>query len=389
MFTLASSGIAEVPTASLEDWVALHLLPGLGPILTHRCLERFGDPGTIAWRVPVQALQQVPGFGAVSAGAIVAARRELRAGVEREIRLAEKRGIRLVQFGSPIYPAALETLPDPPILLYMCGEMPEAVARIAVVGSRRATAYGRRIATGLAMGLAQRRVEVVSGGARGIDTCAHVGALEAGGRTVAVLGSGFLRLYPAENAELFDRIAASGAVVSEFPLEADPLPQNFPRRNRLISGLSAAVVVVEAAEKSGSLTTAGHALEQGREVMAVPGLVSSDQSVGCHRLIQQGAKLVQRVDDILEELSPMYRAAAGPGPAPPGARAPDSEGLPADEAAVLALLCDPEPLQLDQLADAAPFGIGRLQAALFGLEVRGLVEQLPGRYYLSRLRKEA
>jgi len=377
-----------MPPGNLEDWVALHLLPGLGPILLRRCLDRFGDPGEIAYRVSASAFHEIPGAGPKLAGLIASARSSLRARVDREIRAATKLGIRLVPLGDPSYPSALDTLPDSPAVLYLKGSLAEGIVRLAVVGSRRATAYGRRIAAGLASGLVARGIEVVSGGARGIDTCAHVGALEAGGRTVAVLGSGFQRLYPAENADLFDRIAANGAVLSEFPLEAEPRPENFPRRNRLISGLSAAVVVVEATVKSGSLTTAGHALDQGREVLAVPGPVTSEQSAGCHRLIQQGAKLVQRTEDVIEELSPMYAAALGPVPSSPEKEAPNVENLAPDEAAVLALLDDPEPVHLDALADRAPFGIGRLQAALFSLEVRGAVEQLPGRYYLSGLRKD-
>jgi DNA processing protein len=203
------------------------------------------------------------------------------------------------------------------------------------------------------------------------------------------MGSGFRRLYPPENVEMFDKIADNGAIISEFPLDMEPKGENFPRRNRLIAGLSAAVVVVEAAERSGSLSTAGHALEQGREVMAVPGPVSSELSAGCHRLIQQGAKLVHSIGDVLEELSPMYaEALRSRVAAPSGEPEPTPVSLDPDEAAVLALLDDPEPVQLDALADRAPFGIARLQTALFGLEVRGAVEQLPGRYYLARPRRQ-
>jgi len=186
--------------------------------------------------------------------------------------------------------------------------------------------------------------------------------------------------------KLFERIAERGALLSEFPLDADPLPERFPRRNRLISGLSAGVVVVEAAEGSGSLLTTNHAKDQNREVFAVPGPISSPQSEGCHRLIQDGVKLVHRCDDILEELSPMYRDAlavpASPAVAP--GDPPNLTNLSPDEAAVLALLDDPEPVQLETLADAAPFGIGRLQTALFGLQCRGAIETLPGGFYLPR-----
>lgn len=374
-----------MPPGNLTDWLALNLLTGLGPILARRALDRFGDPGEVAYRAPIQALQELRGVGDVTAASITTGRLRLRDRAEAELRSCERLGISIVTFADAGYPSALLTLPDPPVLLYVKGDLLEGVVRIAVVGSRRATAYGRRVAAGLGAALTARGIEIVSGGARGIDTYAHTGALESGGRTIAVLGNGLRRPYPSENAELFDRIAAHGAILSEFPLDAEPLPERFPRRNRLISGLSAAVVVVEAADRSGSLTTAGHALEQGREVMAVPGPVSSDQSAGCHRLIQQGAKLVHEVRDILTELSPMYTDALPESGAPrPAGEPPDLTGLSADEAAVLALLDDPEPVQLEALADAAPFGVARLQTALFGLQCRGAVEQLPGGFYLLK-----
>ena len=272
-------------------------------------------------------------------------------------------------------------------MLYMRGNLTEGVARIAVIGSRRATLYGERVATGLGAGLAARGVEVVSGGARGIDTCAHVGALQDGGRTVVVMGSGFCRVYPEENEELFERIAESGAVLSEFPLDWSPRPENFPRRNRVISGLCAAVVVVEASRRSGSLVTAGHALEQGREVLAIPGPVSSDRSEGCHLLIQQGAKLVQSIEDIVEELSPIYRGAMHkPAPAESDGAEP-LRGLLPDEQAVLGLLDTVEPRQLDDLAQRAPFSFARLQTALFALEVRGAIDSHPGCYYQRKSAK--
>jgi DNA processing protein len=316
------------------------------------------------------------------------ARKDLRKRAEREVRRCERRGIRLIPLGDDGYPAALEELSDAPILLYLRGSLPDRIVRVAVVGSRRATAYGRRIAAGLGSSLAARGIEVVSGGARGIDTLAHRGALETGGRSTAVLGSGLLSPYPAENEGLFDEMAERGAVLTEFELRTRPRAENFPRRNRLISGLATAVVVVEAAPRSGSLITVGHALEQGREVLAVPGPVSSEQSEGCHRLIQQGAKLIQEVDDILEELSPMYTAAlpaVRPGTCPGRQKDQNENDLGKDETKVLELLSeDPEPVHVDELADRVPFGVARLQAALFGLELRGLVEQTPGKYYLCR-----
>ncbi len=370
-----------MPTRKLFDWISLNLLPGLGPISTRRALDRFGDPGEIAYRLPAGALASLPRMSGKRLDALLGARKTLHKRAEREMRRAEKLGLRLVAWGDPAYPAALTDLPDPPVLLYMRGNLPEGVARIAVIGSRRATLYGQRVATGLGAGLAAHGVEVVSGGARGIDTCAHVGTLEEGGRTVVVMGSGFCHIYPEENEELFERVAESGAVLSEFPLDYGPKAENFPRRNRVISGLSAAVVVVEATRRSGSLVTAGHALEQGREVLAIPGPVSSDRSEGCHLLIQQGAKLVQTVEDIVEELSPMYRCAVQK-PAAAESDGPEQlTGLLPDEEAVLGLLDTVEPLQLDHLAERAPFSFARLQTALFALEVRGVVDSHPGCYY--------
>jgi DNA processing protein len=372
----------------LVDWLALQLLPGLGPAAARVALERYGDPGEIAFRLPPDALAAC---GRVDFGRLCEGRRDLRRRAEREALLCEKHGVRLVRLGDPAYPAALAEIGSAPMLVYQRGTIDPGIVRIAVVGSRTPTHYGRTVASGLATGLAARGVEVVSGGARGVDAAAHRSALETdGGRTIAVLGSGFLRPYPPEHAELFDSISARGALLSEFPMEEPPRAENFPRRNRLISGLSAAVVVVEAAERSGSLSTAAHAIDQSREVLAVPGQVHSLKSVGCHRLIQQGAKLVHEIGDVISELSPMYRARiADVPPASASARAPAPEDLSADESALLAIVAEHGPVHLDRVADAAPFGIARVQAALFGLEIRGAVEQTPGKYYVLRPRKEA
>jgi len=374
-----------VPAGNRLDWISLNLLPGLGPILIDRALERFGDPGEIAYRVPVRRLATLPGAGPKLLAGIDEARATLRRRAEKELRTADRLGLRILIRDGPGYPPALIELPDAPIVLYAKGELPEGVVRIAVVGSRRATLYGTRVAAGLAADLATRGIEIVSGGARGIDTAAHKGALAVAGRTVVVMGSGFLHPYPAQNADLFERIAASGAVLSEFPLDTTPRPDNFPRRNRLISGLCVAVVVVEAARRSGSLVTAGHALEQGREVLAVPGPVSSGRSTGTNWLIQQGAKLVQNVEDIVEELSPLFRTSLRPPePAVDDAEALPPPGLLPDERTVLEMLDPVEPQQLDDLAERAPFSFARLQSALFGLELRGAVDVRPGGHYLRK-----
>ncbi len=369
----------------IVDWIALSMLPGLGPILIRRLLERFGDPGEIAFRLPPRALASVARFPGKLLTSLSVERRDLERRAQRELERCRRLGIRVLARCDPDYPAALESLDDRPPVLYQRGALPTGVLRVAVIGSRSPTAYGRRVATGLAGGLAARGIEVVSGGARGIDSLAHRGALEEGGRTVAVLGSGLLRPFPPENGQLFEEIAGSGALLTEFGLEMAARTENFPRRNRLISGLSAAVVVVEAAVRSGSLITAGHAADQGREVLAVPGPVSSAKSRGCHALIQQGAKLVQNIEDILDELPPIFRQAAGP--SPPSGRGSGGwrvDDLVPDELEIVRILDETEARHIDELAERALLGIARLQAALLGLEIRGAVEQLPGRYYLLR-----
>jgi DNA processing protein len=377
----------------LTGWLAIHLLPGVGPLTAHRALAIYGDPHEIAFRLPPSAWNEVPGVDAEAARGIVSSRAGLMRRIDAEWDASVRRDLHILTRDDAEYPSMLAALPDAPIVLYVRGRLAEGRVRIAMVGSRRATGYGRHVARGLAADLADLGVEIVSGGARGIDTFAHRGALDGGGRTVAVLGCGFAHTYPPENDELFEAIAGSGAIVSEFPIDTPPLPENFPRRNRLISALSAATIVVEATAKSGSLITAGHALEQGREVMAVPGPITSEQSRGCHALIQQGAKLVQTVEDVISELSPMYRdALSAPrerGPAVPADAGPAPPALSADECAVLALFDDPRPIHVDRLAESATFGMARLQAALFGLALRGCVDPLAGGYYVARPKSTA
>ncbi len=368
----------------------MQLLPGIGPVTAWRALHAHGDPLEVAFRLPASAWREVPGVNGDTAAAIAAVRPNLMRQVEAEWEAAVKNDVTILACDDSSYPSMLAALPDRPFVIYLKGSVPEGRTRLAIVGSRRATAYGREVARSLARDLARHGAEIVSGGARGIDTCAHRGALAGGGRTVAVLGCGFAHVYPPENEALFGEIAGRGAIVSEFAMDMPPFPENFPRRNRLISALSAGVVVVEATDKSGSLITAGHALEQGREVFAVPGPVTSDRSRGCHRLIQQGATLVEKADDVLAQLSPMYRNALAPEPQAAENPAPDDRSDPValsgDERAVLSLFDDPRPVHVDRLAEAAPFGISRLQTALFGLVLRGCIDPMAGGYYVARPR---
>lgn len=367
------------------DWLALSLLPGLGPAALNRLLEVFADPAEIAFRIPAGTLSV--GNRGASAEAIRSARSGLRRRVDEEIRRARRAGVRIVARDSPDYPAALLEIPAAPILVYLRGVLPQDRPRIAVVGSRAATRYGNEFAMKIGAGLAEAGFEIVSGGARGIDTSAHLGALDAAGSTVAVLGSGLLQPYPPENHALFDRIVKNGALVSEFPMTCPPSKSTFPQRNRLVSGLSAAVVVVEAAARSGALITAAHAADQGREVLAVPGPATSSRSAGTNKLIQDGAKLVLEIEDILTELPPLYRRQS-PSRSIYKEKQPDLADLTDDERIVLGMFDEVEPVHADDLAQSAPFGVARLQVALFGLQLRGVVDLEPGRYYLLRPRRE-
>lgn len=290
---------------------------------------------------------------------------------------AESVGARLVLEEDDEYPAQLRAIPAPPPFLFLRGELlSEDTLAVALVGSRHATSYGIQTAERLAEDLAARGITVVSGFARGIDTAAHRGALRGGGRTVAVLGSGVDVIYPSENRRLVDQVMKAGALLSQFPMGASPLQHHFPLRNRTIAGLCLGTVVVEAAEQSGALITAGYAGELGREVFAVPGSVNSATSRGSHRLIQDGAKLVQGWADVIAELPPVWRRCLKE-PEAPAAESPP-EG---DEGQILALL-GAEPLHIEQLIERSGLASGRTAALLVTLELRGWVRQLPGQMYV-------
>jgi DNA processing protein len=307
-------------------------------------------------------------------------RRRAEAALERMAR----RGYRLLILGDSDYPPLLSAIADPPIALTVCGELlREDALGLSIVGSRRATPYGRDTARRLSRDLASSGLTIVSGLARGIDAAAHEGALEASGRTLAVLGSGLEEVYPREHRRLADRIAERGAILSELDLDEPPLARNFPRRNRIITGLSLGTLVVEAAEKSGSLISARLALEQDREVFAVPGPVSSPSSEGVHALLRDGARLVTRAEDVLEELREEVREALKHRATEQ--RLPESENLDSEEQALLKLLrAHHDALDLDSILDALALPVGRALAALSRLEVKGRVSRLPGGLYHSR-----
>jgi DNA processing protein len=299
------------------------------------------------------------------------------------IRNETDRAPRQIPLGDTAYPANLREIHAPPARLYVRGTLAENDAlAVAIVGSRAATPYGVAVAERLAADLAARGVTVVSGLARGIDSAAHRGALRAGGRTIAVLGSGVDVIYPPENRRLAGDIEASGALVSQFEPGTPPLAGYFPARNRVIAGLSLAVLVVEAAEKSGSLITAGLAAEMGREVLAVPGLLTSPQSVGAHRLIQDGAALIQGWEDVVGQLPLFWRdrvRALTPEPSQAGEPARDDDP---ETEALLSILGE-EPLGIDSIIERSGIAVGRASALLVTLEVEGRIRQLDGKRFVQ------
>ncbi len=303
--------------SDVEDLIRVGMVSGLGRARYKQLIERFGS-WTQVMKASVGELMTVPHINAEIAGAI---RRSPELDAGAEIEAAQKLGVKLIAYTDPEYPANLRPIDDAPLLLYSMGTMEERDRiAIAMVGARNCSFYGLSQAERLAYGLARAGFCIVSGLAYGIDAAAHKAALKAGGRTIAVLGSGLKNIYPPEHVALAKQIAEHGAVISELPLDTPPVASNFPPRNRIISGLSLGVVVVEARQASGALITARWAMEMGKEVYAVPGQINDPRSRGCHALLKDGAKLVESIEDIVEELGPLadsidLRAGEGPAPA--------------------------------------------------------------------------
>ena len=349
-------------------WLALEAIPGLGPDTARRLLDAFGDPRAILSATRAQLVAEVGERLADALTQPVVPEQH-----KPTLDWLSQPGNHLLPITHPDYPERLRSLPDPPPLLYVKGD--RALLRqpmLAIVGSRHATAQGRRDAAAFAQALAAAGLTIVSGLAIGIDTAAHEGAL-AGGNSVAVVGTGLDRVYPANNRDLAHRLAAHGAMVSEFPLGTPPRPGHFPRRNRIISGLALGVLVVEAAMDSGSLITARLAAEQGREVFALPGSIHSPLSKGCHRLIREGAKLVDCVDDILDELRWQWR--------PPIASAAPTEPAGQSAADALLELMGTDPVCLETLVNRSGLTVDTLSAMLLSLELDSRVATLPGGLY--------
>jgi DNA processing protein len=366
--------LSETSDPDLLDLLRLTMVPGVGPKTSRTLIERFGSAGKVL-DAPESSLRDVLGVGPKVARMVANARREVDA--EAELDLCKRMGVRLVAPGDDGYPPTLGEIPDPPSLLYVRGSIePCDQLAIALVGSRKCTPYGLRIAEKLATSLSRVGLTVVSGLARGIDAAAHRGALTGGGRTIAVLANGLSQVYPPEHEELAREVAASGALISESPMRQEPLAGLFPQRNRIISGLCLGVVVVEATPRSGSLSTAKHATDQNREVFAVPGPVDSLASRGCHYLIRDGARLVETVDDILEELGPLVREVKAR-PDEPSIRHPTELTLSDQERTLLGRL-DDRPVSVDELIVGCALTASQVMATLSVLEMRRLVRRLPG-----------
>ncbi len=357
----------------LADALTLMLVPGVGPITRRALVERFGSPAAVLAASSTQ-LRQVRGVGPEIARRLVAARRDINA--HEELELCAAQNIRVIVEWDAEYPSLLREIPDPPGVLFVRGDLlPQDGLAVAVVGTRHATHYGLRQAERLAGGLARAGLTIVSGLARGIDAAAHRAALVAGGRTIAVLGCGVLEIYPPEHAGLAEEIARNGALVSESPPRMKPMSGLFPQRNRVITGLSLGVVVVEAAERSGALVSARHAMEQGREVFAVPGPIDSRMSRGCHALLRDGARLVESVDDVLDEFGPL--ASAVPDAAGRTVHHPAEIHLNEQEQAVLdAIEC--AATSIDEICAKSRLPVQRVLATLSVLESRRLIRRLSG-----------
>jgi DNA processing protein len=362
-------------------WVALAATPGLTPRGCAVLLARYGAPEAVL-AAPANALASASGVSAQAAKSLASGESGRRA--ERQMRDSEQLGVSVLTPDDAAYPARLRELPDPPPALWGRGRADTDVAAIAVVGSRRPSPYGRTMAERFGRELAQAGLTVVSGLARGIDAAAHRAVLEIGGETIAVLGCGVDRIYPQEHRSLQEMIGRDGALLTEFPLGAPPLAHHFPRRNRLISGLSLGVVVVEAGERSGSLITARLALEQGREVFAVPGNLGAGGSVGTNRLIKAGATLVERVDDILHAVAAQFDPSSlrplRPLPSNDRPLSLEAGSLTTEESALVGHVTG-EPRHMDELAARAGRPVQQVAALLVSLEIKGAVRQLPGQFY--------
>jgi len=363
----------------LRPWLELRAIRGMGDATRYRLLQGFGSPETVL-TASHDALKEV---GGLTADQVALVRRkpdaEAQRAIDRELKEIKRTGTSVITLLDENYPARLKTIPDPPLFLYVSGSLVASDHQaLALVGSRHATPSGLLLTERLARDLASVGFTIVSGLARGVDASAHRGALAGGGRTLAVLGCGIDRTYPPEHKNLRFHIEEHGAVLSELPLGAYPHAYHFPKRNRIIGGLTLGVLVTEAAAKSGSLITARLAVEQGREVFAVPGPVGAEQSRGPHGLIKQGAKLVETVQDIVEELLPQLDNSVKQRLAQNFSLQPDAGPRLKDHEEIVYKLLTNDPIPIDDLIVKSGFPAGTVTSILLSMELRGLVRRLPG-----------
>jgi len=368
----------------LIDWLRLVLTPEIGSRRGKKLLERFKTAKAIL-EAPLDEIAEIENIGREVAKKIVEGRKII--DLDRHIKLIEKNNVNLIPLDSESYPANLKSIYDPPLVLFVKGEiLPQDYFSIAIVGTRLASFYGRTMSEKLSRELTEKGFTIVSGGARGIDTFSHQAALRAKGRTLAVLGCGLDIAYPSENKKLFEEIAEKGAIISEFPLSTRPDKGNFPMRNRIISGLSLGVVVIEAPRKSGALITVTHAAEQGREVFSVPGKADSFASRGTNQLLRDGAKLVENADDIIEELEPLLkckiREFKANQPEPEQKRQILMKFELSEEELLLCNLISGNALHLDEIIEKTQLDLPKITEMIFNLQVKKIIKQLPGKQFI-------
>ncbi|MBT3197393.1 MAG: DNA-protecting protein DprA [Gammaproteobacteria bacterium] len=368
---------------SIDSWLILHHTPSVGPVTFARVLDHFGSPQTVLDSSRA-SLRQSGLFKTAAIDFLSASPDSRSRSIEADLRWLEQEGAHIVTLGDEAYPALLREIDDPPPLLYLRGQVDAlSMPQLAMVGSRNPDTLGRETANDFARQLARAGLTITSGMALGIDTEAHKGALKSG-KTVAVTGTGLDRVYPARNRDLAHEIACNGAIISEFAIGTEPRPENFPRRNRVISGLALGTLVVQSARKSGSLITARMAMEQGREVFAIPGSIHNPLSRGNHLLIRQGAKLVETTEDVVEELGGMLHLLAAQldsGPDEPGEEeGPEKAGVGTGDPTmdkVLAVI-GYEVVLVDQVVEFSGLTTEAVSSIIMRLEIQGLVASLPG-----------
>lgn len=374
----------------IELWLKLIRADGVGPTMFKRLLDYFGEIELVI-KASISQLMKIEGIGSRTAENIVRTRNDFDAA--KELALADKLGVWVIHVQDERYPPALRAIYDPPPVLYVKGTLTRADnLAMAIVGCRRCSHYGTEQANRFSHLLTSAGFTIVSGLARGIDTAAHRGALAAKGRTLAVQGCGLSNIFPPENQTLFEQIAENGAVISELPLTYEPLAENFPGRNRIIAGLSMGVLVVEATYRSGALISARAAMDNNREVMAVPGRIDSPTSAGCHKLLKQGARLIDGIDEIMDALGHVGDGLKTHADTAATQAEQNAQGMLFDvsrlnlteaEATILGRL-NSEPVQVEEIIQMTRLPAGKVNASVISLQLKGLVKQLPGNMIVKR-----